>query len=424
MEAKVVWAEGIYLSQQTLQQFEAHHVEQYRCLALVGCEANWGLLKLKIDESALQLRQFRVLDLTCIFPHGLYVQFNADHGELSYQIENSEVVNLYCHLARNDKINDIVAYPNPKGMAAWQAEFTVLMDRFDKNRHQEVMLAQPKLFLSHSPLAGYYNLQIAKLVTDQDSSVGLDLTFIPPTISSMLPAMQLILKSCQLEILDLRQRLQGYCQHKMSDHSQLLLMHYHINKACCEFSDMLLNQLHPQHIYKYLRSFIAGFSLSGCAPQLPPYRYQHEDLYATFASCYQLLQNINQSFILSSDTIIHFNKTSSCIYLSEIIDENTLQQQKALLRLPASADVNAIIKRIKIADNESIESIVKASMSGIPVVKFEDISWQRQFNFQYHFYALHEQHPLWQRVKKSQRLALYIPEECQGINLEVIFKEL
>jgi type VI secretion system protein ImpJ len=74
---KLVWTEGLFITQHHFQQFDRYHEwlvsERLRAALPYG----WGVLEIEVDERALSAEQFKLTRLSAVLPDGT----TFEHGE-------------------------------------------------------------------------------------------------------------------------------------------------------------------------------------------------------------------------------------------------------------------------------------------------------------------------------------------------------
>src|SRR5690349_21484750 len=87
---KVVWAEGVLLGQQHLQQFDQYHHDRQDFLARLSSPYPWGLKKISWDESTVPYGKLSLNTLECVFPHGQIIKYDRRYSQpLSIELASS-----------------------------------------------------------------------------------------------------------------------------------------------------------------------------------------------------------------------------------------------------------------------------------------------------------------------------------------------
>ena len=181
---KVVWAEGVLLGQQHLQQFDDYHHARQDFLAKLASPYPWGIKKLVWDEESFLYGKLIIKHCEAIFPHGLIIHYDSRvNTPLSYEFtaahENRESV--YLAIPLSDHINDITGYPHQSGLSGWKAEYQTVLDEQDSEREREVLFAYPNLCLlaSKADKNLFYVIKIAEVVKKNIGEYSLEKSFIP-----------------------------------------------------------------------------------------------------------------------------------------------------------------------------------------------------------------------------------------------------
>ena len=74
MPRKLVWTEGLFITQHHLQQLDAYHEALVGERLQAALPYDWGVIDLAIDERALATNQLRVTRLSVVMPDGLSIR--------------------------------------------------------------------------------------------------------------------------------------------------------------------------------------------------------------------------------------------------------------------------------------------------------------------------------------------------------------
>ena len=81
MPRKLVWTEGLFLTQHHFQQLDRYHEALLRDRLRAVLSYDWGVTELGIDERALATGQLRVERFSAVFPSGAFVSGGDGHGD-------------------------------------------------------------------------------------------------------------------------------------------------------------------------------------------------------------------------------------------------------------------------------------------------------------------------------------------------------
>jgi type VI secretion system protein ImpJ len=128
---KLIWAEGVILTQQHFQQWDLYLQQQQNMCATSITPYFWGLREISIDEELLKFGQIVLKKCQVIFPGGLYVHYEENNDlPLSYRIQPSDKIKMEIYLALplGKAITEIPGYPKTSHLSTWRSDFQMIKD--------------------------------------------------------------------------------------------------------------------------------------------------------------------------------------------------------------------------------------------------------------------------------------------------------
>ncbi len=181
MPLAVYWHEGMMLHPQHFQQLDSR-LEQLSmlCFKLVQ-PFYWGIIKLDIDESALQVGTLRINTLEAILPDGLY--FSYDYASSGYKLSKSfkeageKVVSLKMYLGVNELTSE---HPDSRYTISNVDPKADLFDH-DNRIAYKALETNGKLFLGKQDVQPGFSV-LPLLEVSISEGVWKKTKYIPPTI--------------------------------------------------------------------------------------------------------------------------------------------------------------------------------------------------------------------------------------------------
>lgn len=436
---KVVWAEGVFLAQQHMQQWDTHHDAEMRLRSRHAAPLGWGIGECEIDHDALSNGLFRIARCQVFLPNGKLIQYEGSNElPLCYDLNEFKgaACEMYLCVPANDNIAGINGYLNSNELSSWRADFVNVPDLFDQDRVREVMVAKPNLFLlsNNDPRDQYYSIKVAQLLQTGEHEYQVDDKFIPTVIhlgaSDVLQhSLRRTIELAEAKIKVLNERRRSFSG-DITEFGQSDLAHFLLLEALQTELPVLQhyqaeNSVHPEAIYLSLMRILGRlrtFHESGDQP--PSLAYQHQDLSNTFAKVEYALNNL-MSVVLPT-RVIHINlqRESSTLYCADNIDSVFLREQTFFIGVYLSAHDTSWIDRfseyVKVGSREQLETIVASALPGVQLTHMQRPPSKLPIKSGYEYFRLDPYGQYWERVKADRSLSLFISQEFEQAKIDLV----
>lgn len=416
---KVVWAEGICLSQQHFQCWDRYYQQQIimRCQWLQ--HHGWGLKSLKLDEELLSSGIIKLLSCEAIMPNGELLVFNEQYTSLavkSLSLVKQKSARVYLALPVTSSISNIPGYPDINLPNAWQARLNSVHDQYDPQRQQEIVLATqaPKLLTDDNNLDQYIHIQILEILTTDGSTYQLSSKYIPSCID-LFSSVQLT-QSLECITTKLKLHLEQLSQHSDKSNYLLALKQYYLALQMIQQQRIC----HPYEFYQVLMQMYNILCLLN-DKKSQFYSYQHHKLSESFTSLLaDTLQLINtplnkswKSWPLEKlDNLYqahHISYDSKLLYVLEV----NYGSKK-------SASATSFTQHSKISSQAMIKQIIQSAISGIELIPYEKQNIPFKVKPNHEYWKITPTQQQWVELLEQQSLAVYLPSHIDVAELTLL----
>lgn len=447
----VFWHQGLFLQPQHFQATDLFH--QYRLQALTDYSLPyfWGLQSLTVDEAALTQNVFLANSLAAVFPGALPISYpdNAILSGRSFKdiwTDRESPLNVYVGLKRWDPNGRNVTEPEdlPDGGSARTMYCSPLNPEAIHDFYTDGPQARVRrltyvlqIFFEEeiASLGNYHLLQIARIVQSGDR-ISLSDRYAPPCLNlSNSPLLKEIFDEIRARVIQRCQQLSEFKNPQQPGATNALDAVYialflalrSLNRCAARLHYLAgTSPLHPWAAYGALFEVLAelsSFDLSinalGHHPNgeaaVPP--YDHERLWTCFSALREQIYGILDGLYIGPDFMMTLIRQDGR-YRVEIPEPILRLTGRYWLVIRSDGDLASIEKSIlnmaKIGSENRLSALLARALPGLPLMREEGppAGVPRQKNALY--FRLETNHPLWDEVVKSGKLAMYwdqAPEE-------------
>lgn len=415
---KVVWSEGMLLTQQHLQQFGAY-IEYYsEFITKNHLPYCYGLSELVIDETALAAGQFIVERCKGLFQGGDKIEIIAEDN-LNIAIESA--CSVYLCLVKKMSVENLPGYDNAGLGSKESVYFSDVEDVYDNQRRSEVAFARPHYFLSidHSIPSSVHHLKIAEVTYDQVAGFGLSKTFLPSSMNLFCSvAFRLQLNNIERFFQLKRNALMRHCY--QIDTVYLFQFNYILTEiGYAKF----VKKYHPWFLYQLLHRFVHALRLE--APELYPIQYDHHQLTKTFELVWQQCQVAVDDIIPHQYQLHGFEKTQDGLLLLSDLDQTALAQATLFIKVVSSTqtiDVDQFIQGSKVAAQSDIRHLCDAALPGISFSVCSKLPNEFKNDTEALYFQLNQSGSLWQNCLKEASIAIVLSEAIADCDVMLIMR--
>ena len=433
---RVIWSEGLFLQPQHFQQ-QDRYFEQYietRCEPLTSYA--WGFTEIEFERDFLKIGKIGMRRLVGVFPDGTPFRMPDDDPlpppiDISADARDQRLL-LAVPLRRAGELEASRSTGTDELVRQEIREFQVAnaAETAGDPATLEVGGLRTRLLLEREATEAYACIPLAHIVECRaDQQVVLDELFIP-TILRLRAANRLATVTTELLGLfhqrgeALGGRVAATSRGAASELADFLMLQT-INR----YEPMLAHfvetgVVHPEAFFQFCVAAageLATFTTtSKRTPKFPGYR--HDRLKETFEPVIISLRESMSKVMTQVAIPIPLEPRKFGISVAIVPDKTLLSSAVFILAARADGPAEYVRQRfptqVKIAPAEKIGDLVRQGLPGVPVVPVPVTPRQIPFHAGYAYFELDQTHELWDQLKNSGGVAIYVPGDFPGLTME------
>jgi type VI secretion system protein ImpJ len=186
-----------------------------------------------------------------------------------------------------------------------------------------------------------------------------------------------------------------------------------------------LERVHPETLYLALIR-LSGQLLMLVSPseslELPS--YQHENLYATFAGLDKRIRSIIEGVTPTRYISIALESSGDNVWVGRVPESRLFASAQFFVM--ASGDLseeqvrNLVPQQVKISSPSKLKEIVAAAMPGVKLYHTPRPPSALPMKIGTQYFRLDDRGVFWEEIKKSQVVAMHIPESLQAVRIQLV----
>ena len=437
--ARVIWSEGLFLRPHHFQQLERYFENLLDSRLGGGGAAQYGFLKLQIDNALLLQGKLHIAAGQGLFPDGTPFELPSDGCMLTpFDVPEGardQIVYLSAVLRRTG--TKAVAFES-RDRAARRTRYAAVDAKVADNVvgfDAEADLKVGALNLSigtQDALDGLMtSLPVARIIERRaDGSVVLDAKFVPPLLDiaahqrtqSWLDELHGLIKQ---RADALAGRIGGAATSGVGETADFLLL------LVCNRYEPLLAQLrqtsllHPQQLYLEMLKLAGECATFGRenrrSPELPIYKH------LALAECFEpVVEEIRRAMtaVLDQTAVrIPLRDIGKGVFRADVPDPRLITSGFFVLaaasQLPVERLRTAIPAQVKIGPTEKLRDLVMLNLPGIKLDVLQYPPRQIPFHANFSYFQLEANNPLWQPIEVSRAMGLYVAGDPPGLEMQL-----
>ena len=433
---RIVWSEGLFLQPQHFQQ-QDRYFERYvetRCQSLVPY--SWGLTEVEFERDFLKIGRIGFRRLVGVFPDGTPFRM-PDDDPLPPPLDipadlRDQRLHLAVPLRRAGEIES-ARTPGTDDLVRQQIrEFQVanVAAAGGDQATLEVGALRTRVLAERDLTEAYASIPLAHVVECRaDQQVVLDETFIPTVLHTRSSTRLATLVTELLGLFHQRGealggRVAATSRGAASELADFLMLQT-INRyepLLAHFADT--GVIHPEALYQFCVAAageLTTFTTTGKrTPRFPGYRHDH--LRETFDPVIASLRESMSKVMTQNAIPIPLEPRKFGISVAIVQDRSLLSSAVFILAARADGPAENLRQRfpaqVKIAPAERIGDLVRQGLPGVPVVPMPVAPRQIPYHAGYAYFELDQTHELWEQLKGSGGVAIYVSGEFPGLAME------
>lgn len=437
-ENKVIWSEGLFLQPHHFQQHDRYVEALVSGVAGSVAPYAWGVRELTLDEELLKLGKIAVKSCTGLTPDG--ARFSAPHVEdhPPALIAPDHVKNCVVYLAiptrRPGSVEVDLTGSDQSASRFLPAETEITNSMGTDRRPVTVAVGKMRLqfALDLDDLSDQLVIPIARIIeVRQDKEIVLDKSFIPTCLDARAgaPLHGFIrelegLLSHRAEALAGRLSESGVTRGVAEIQDFLLLIT--VNRMLPQIRHLLsIENAHPCLLYQVftgLAGELATFMTPDKkAPEFPAYR--HDDLTNVFQPVFRALRQYLSAVLEQTAISIPLEPRKYGISVGMIADKRLLTTSNFVLAAKADVPAESVRRhfptQVKLGPVEEIRQLVNSALPGIGMRPLPVAPRQIPYHAGVVYFELERDSPYWKQMTTSGGLAVHVPGEFPGLEMEL-----
>jgi type VI secretion system protein ImpJ len=182
--------------------------------------------------------------------------------------------------------------------------------------------------------------------------------------------------------------------------------------------------LHPEQLFQFCVAAAGELTTftttSKRTPRFPGYR--HDRLKESFEPVIASLRESMSKVMTQTAIAIPLEPRRFGISLAIVPDRTLFSTAVFILAARADGPAENVRQRfptqVKVAPAEKIGDLVRQGLPGVPVVPIPVAPRQIPFHAGYAYFELDQSHELWDQLKNSGGVAIYVPGDFPGLTME------
>ena len=433
---RVIWSEGLFLQPQHFQQ-QDRYFEQYietRVRSLVSYA--WGFTEIEIERDFLRIGKIGFRRLVGVFPDGTPFRMPDDDPlppplDIAADARDQRLF-LALPLRRAGELESARGPVTDELVRQEIREFQAASAAVTPGEPAtlEVAALRTRLLLEREATEAYACIPLVHIVECRaDQQVVLEEQFIP-TILQLRAATRLATVTTELLGLfhqrgeALGGRVAATSRGAASELADFLMLQT-INRyqpLLAHFADT--GVIHPEAFFQFCVAAAGELStfttISKRPPKFPGYR--HDRLKETFEPVIISLRESMSKVMTQVAIPIPLEPRKFGISVAIVPDKTLFSTAVFILAARADGPAEYVRQRfptqVKIAPAEKIGDLVRQGLPGVPVVPVPVTPRQIPYHAGYAYFELDQTHDLWDQLKNSGGVAIYVPGDFPGLAME------
>lgn len=400
----------------------------------------WGITRLDINHDGLANGRFALLKCAAVMPDGLIIDIPDEDAapqtrvfaELFHPTMENLSVYLGLPIDRPDGMTCQLGKESGARPPRFLVEHIEAVDTTTGDNPREVLVTKKnvRIFFGGEETADMVSIKIAELVRLPTGAVGLKETYIPACLwMSASPYLLRVLRGL-IELLTAKRATFSDAQRGVMELIGADLGKFALVAAISTHLPMLqhlsrIEQVHPESLYSALVR-LAGQLLMlvppGESQDLPS--YQHENLSATFEALDKRIRSIIEGVTPTRYVTIPLDNSGDNVWVGRVPESRLFASAQFFVMasgdLPEDQVRNLVPHQVKIGSPSKLKEIVAAAMPGVKLYHTPRPPTSLPMKIGTQYFRLDDRGLFWEDIKKSQVVALHVPESLRSVKIQLV----
>lgn len=431
--SKLVWAEGLFLRQHHLQQYDRYveHLLETRVRSVTPYP--WGFAELEINRDLIQQSKFGLRRAAGVFQDGTPFDVpDVSPEPLPIDIpEAAERKYIWLTMpVATANMQEIDMPGSANGSRYTRALEKVRDTTTNMQIDEEIEIAHPRaeLTISEQPKPGYHNLRIARILEVKEKTIVFDETICPPLLVSNAHGVARGWLDRVIGWVETRlEALARYAADPSSGGGLQALDYYMLQMLNREVNVIkhyrATRYLHPEKLYIELIRLageLSTFSNTRIAPEFPA--YDHDNLHEVMEPVLTVIQRL-LSLDIGRAIRLDLTEVRANAFLANVNDRNLFRNARFVIEVSASMPLQQIQLKFpelcKVAPNNRMREVVQTNLPGLTVVHMPTPPRQIRTIIDHVYFQLDKNSPLWPEFSVASGIALHFAGNWPGLQLDL-----
>ncbi len=424
------------LFQQWDQYYERHLNERFRALVAFG----YGALRLDFDHDGLSNGRVTLLGFQGLLPDGVVVRIPEEDmapqtrliGDLFPPSLDHLDVFLALPVEQPDGVNCALGDESGTRAARYSSAYIERKDSTTGGNPQEILVARKnlRLLFSGEPTSDMVVLKIGELLRTQAGAIALKETYIPPCLWISASSYLMRLHRGLIELLTAQIGSYGNAQRGILEAIGMDLGKYHLlsalmaNLPAMQHAD-LVEKVHPEDLYLILARLAGALAmLAGPAEVWTLAPYRHDNLAATFEDLDHTIRSIVERFQPTHYLTIALEASGDNVWVARVPESRLFASSQFFLVAAGDLSEDQIRQQvpqfIRIGSPAKLKEIVAAAMPGVRLYHTPRPPATLPVRVGQQYFRLDDRGVFWEDIKRTQIIALHVPQSLQSLRLQLL----
>lgn len=294
------------------------------------------------------------------------------------------------------------------------------------------LLANVRLMVEEENRDGHLCVAIGRICKNAAGNWEADSAFIPPIVEisgspylNMLAhrLLDILLVKSQALAVRHREKVKSVVEYGTSDIASFWLLHT-VNRNFPLLNHYVANPTHPESMYELMAQLcgeLMTFSSELTLGDIPPYK--HEDLTPVFSRLDTLIRELLETVVSNRYALIPLANSKPTFFVGRLDSERLVEDVDYYLSvssdMPTTEILDMVPLKLKAGSPDDVEKILNSALPGVRLVHATQTPVALPVRVGNHYFVLEPQGQIFERMRKSRSICIYVPQALMGLKLEL-----
>ncbi len=401
---KILWAEGVVLSQQHFQWIDAEIRKKFHQSLNINSPHQWGLKELIIDKQQLLLNVFSIKAMDIIFPSGHQLTFTELNSE-SLSVALTETVHdIYLEWPQTNMVFNLNGYPkHKKEHCSWVVEYEEKTDEYDENKKRELIFIHVNVSLVlDKPKYPKNAIKIAT-VKQEKQSYQLVSDYIPPILSIGVTSSCLdLIDKISIELRNIIDAFKLFNEDHCQKDDVIFAQKASIQLLSIMKQALIHTKVHPYVLYQSIEAYCIELAIINKNWLATCFTYEHMDIASSYGFILEAFSKILNKLKDKKNLLLYMSRASDGAYEASLLEQH-LQTKNCILTIQFKTDSYQFnLDKIKISSASVKAEVIASASPGLDFTVLPTASNGDKIKLELYKTSEH-----WQMIKKDQSIFFY-----------------